>query len=750
MEGNAESLILSRVLDSLELSETNVSSKVSMFSRLEVLANAVDFQPDYQNTILTGSIMDGVGWKGYMTDIDTMLRFSYVTVIEEGISQRPYEKQHIFQIDDEYTHPGYARLKLLKEGPLMENNIFSLTPNGAKSYCFEEDGKHFLSSYKFKTAFNRYQLIPERPAWVMQSSYNYAVNFPDEDEILEHGPSLCFTDETKEEPSHDAVPCFHCPTWPKQASEWESREPRSWPDKDVVERMIKNGCHVVPVGFRKSKTRHLEWRLSFALIEKELLRTFNNVQHKCYALLKMLLKEVIQEQIPGVLSSFQMKNALFWTMEKEEPSLWTEERITEAFIKCITTLNEFIQNENAPSFFIRANNVLEDRLTDKELQQLKVLFSEFVSEGWRILLKCKSLITEPDIKVVLEKYNKAKSVQDVLQSIDKPDSKLIWFNHDQMLFPRFEDARLEIFALMIQTKESLPLTIVRHHEMLQRIEDRCVSSFYRKTLEPIISGIKSSLGYHLFCYYYTVSDGSQQERSFDMAEGYLSQGIVSDAASGKLKYATYLYMTGRIPECREIAKEIIGITHALSFYNPHFLPSKFGPTPTEMQNYRSFVEDKAMHLDQRYLSSVCQAVVFLPSEVDAVPDEIKLQLQSSLPEPLDYTSWLSWAIYDPVVFAHYLTFICNRHERSDFSEDSLSAIEKLLNEKNAGYETSALNLLGFSYISLNKAEKGIPFLLKAMENNIAPHSTVWQMRNNLAGLMRGPFSNSPTKAELGH
>jgi hypothetical protein len=50
-----------------------------------------DFQPDYQNTILTGSIMDGVGWKGYMTDIDTMLRFSYVTVKEKGHSQSNHD-----------------------------------------------------------------------------------------------------------------------------------------------------------------------------------------------------------------------------------------------------------------------------------------------------------------------------------------------------------------------------------------------------------------------------------------------------------------------------------------------------------------------------------------------------------------------------------------------------------------------------------------------------------------------------------
>jgi hypothetical protein len=56
-EVSDHSIILSRTLDALELSDDHVRSRVSKFSRLEVLANAVDFQPDYQNTILTGSIM---------------------------------------------------------------------------------------------------------------------------------------------------------------------------------------------------------------------------------------------------------------------------------------------------------------------------------------------------------------------------------------------------------------------------------------------------------------------------------------------------------------------------------------------------------------------------------------------------------------------------------------------------------------------------------------------------------------------
>ena len=754
-EVSDHSIILSRTLDALELSDDHVRSRVSKFSRLEVLANAVDFQPDYQNTILTGSIMDGVGWKGYMTDIDTMLRFSYVTVKEKGHSQSNHDGHHIFEIEAENVHPGYTRLRLYKEGRLMDNNIFSLTPKGARSYCYEEEGNRYLSSYKFKSAFNRYQVIPERPAWVMQSSYNYAVTFPDDEEILEHGPSLCFSDDTKEESMHDAVPCFHCQQWPIQASGWKMRSPRNWPPKTDVDRIVSAGCEVVPVGFIGSQSRHLEWRLSFALAERQLLCTFNNTQHKCYSLLKMLLKDVVMDTVPNVLSSFQMKNALFWTLEKTDIAIWCEERITEAFMECVKTMHYFLQNGKAPGYFIAENNVLDRRMNETEQNQLVELFDGFIKEGWKCLLQCQSLTTEPNLRTLLELYEEASCLDRVLQEIVKTDVKSIWSQHDLTLFPRYEDARLEIMTYVAPKPECLSMTIARHHMMLQQLEDRSVSDFYRNVLKPIVASIKSSLGSHLFSFYIENNKVSAMttglQEILPLAEENLINGMESDASAGRLKYATYLYMTGKMEKCKEIAESILQNGNRLSAYVPHFLPSKFGPTAQEVQDYEKFVRDNEMDLEQRYLSSVCQAVLFLPTEREASPPAVQFQMQTSLPEPLAYTSWLGWAIYDPVVYAYYLLFLCEmKVGRVSDAENFLVSIEKLLAEENVGYEVSALNLLGYSYVFVNNVEKGVPFLLKAMEISVAPNSTVWQLGRSLSDILNGPHARqkNPVTATL--
>ncbi|XP_063395831.1 uncharacterized protein LOC134680637 [Mytilus trossulus] len=743
-----ESLLLSKTLDALELSEEHVRSKVSMFSRLEVLANAVDYQPDYQNTILTGSIMDGVGWKGYMTDIDTMLRFSYVSLKEKEQNVDDENKDHIFELADENAHSGYTRLRLYKEGPPMENNIFSLTPNGAKSYCCEEEGNFFLSSYKFKTAFNRYQLIPERPAWVMQSSYNYAVSFPDEEEILEHGPSLCFSDETKEEPLHDSVPCFHFHDWPRQATEWKTRLPRSWPIQKDVDLVVSKGCEVVPVGFLGSKTRHLEWRLSFALSERVLLRTFSNIQYKCYALLKMLLKDIIAEEVPKVLSSFHMKNALFWALEKAEIAIWCEERITDAFMTCVNQMLNFIRDGHEPAYFVPENNVLDGRMNADEQRKLVDLFSGFVKEGWKCLLRCKSLTTEPNIKEILQQYTCSKDISTVLQDLHDVDVKSVWFQHDIRLFPRFEDARLEIMTTIAPiVGESLSMTIARHHMTLKRLDDRSVNEFYRKTLKPIKAAIKSSLGFHLFslnnALLHSNSSNEQTHNYLQAASEFLIEGMESDAAAGKLKYATYLYMTGGTDNCKKMAEEIVANSNRLPAFVPQFLPDRFGPTDKEIEDYEFFVRSNNMTLEERFLSSIHQAVVFMPTESSMSPPAVKFQLQTPLPEPLEYTPWLSWALYDPLVYAYYLLFLCEtKNDKTSAAEGALESIEKLLSERLVGYEISALNLLGFSYISINNVEKGVQFLLQAMGKAISPNSTVWQMGSTLSSLLEGPFAKT--------
>lgn len=81
----------------------------------------------------------------------------------------------------------------------------------------------------------------------------------------------------------DIAYSFEYNFWPLQAKEW-IRRPRLWPSQKLVNEIVQNGCHVVPLGPIKSVKSDLFWRLSFInTAEQKLVSAFNHTQN-IYAL----------------------------------------------------------------------------------------------------------------------------------------------------------------------------------------------------------------------------------------------------------------------------------------------------------------------------------------------------------------------------------------------------------------------------------------------------------------------------------
>jgi len=58
--------------------------------------------------------------------------------------------------------------------------------------------------------------------------------------------------------SVDTVDCVRCLSWTPQAADWSTRHRNyDWPDSATVERVVNNGCDVVPVEHRQC--RQHEW-----------------------------------------------------------------------------------------------------------------------------------------------------------------------------------------------------------------------------------------------------------------------------------------------------------------------------------------------------------------------------------------------------------------------------------------------------------------------------------------------------------
>lgn len=76
---------------------------------------------------------------------------------------------------------------------------------------------------------------------------------------------------------------------------WIDRcQQKGWPERSVIDEIVSNGCHVMPIGSkRESDENELEWRLSFSQAEQQIVYTMNHSRFMCYGFLKIFLKEVI-------------------------------------------------------------------------------------------------------------------------------------------------------------------------------------------------------------------------------------------------------------------------------------------------------------------------------------------------------------------------------------------------------------------------------------------------------------------------
>jgi len=191
----------------------------------------------------------------HVGDIDVMCQLSTQLAIPRGHpppTQLPDEFHNyvrVFEIVGSHL-PGYVYLEL---GYLLTE-------------CFDDDKYNAVE-------YGRQIYAPNRGCIT-------------ETEDIFHGPALV-TPPNKKLLSRDSVPCILCLVWPPQAADWPTRHRNyGWPDSATVDRVVNNGCDVVPVAHRQC--RQHEWmnehqfRLSFSRAEIVLLNSWMPIQQIVY------------------------------------------------------------------------------------------------------------------------------------------------------------------------------------------------------------------------------------------------------------------------------------------------------------------------------------------------------------------------------------------------------------------------------------------------------------------------------------
>ncbi|VDI44530.1 Hypothetical predicted protein [Mytilus galloprovincialis] len=219
---------------------------------LRMMNNVRDnLQSDKTWTIITsGSFGEGLQMRD--SDLDVMVVFKFMEICEPTYISFNNDKIHFtMKLDD--TQPGFTKLRLVQC-----NNREILKD------CYEAGRDFYISNLLFKQRFLNDPLSTV------------------------HGPCLSDNDGL-----FDIALCLHCKSWITPAKHWITRSNNSWPSYDVKQSIVKHGVLFVPIGVKGSTQEELEWRISFSVGEKLLIFSFTHTQLLCYALVKILLKDVI-------------------------------------------------------------------------------------------------------------------------------------------------------------------------------------------------------------------------------------------------------------------------------------------------------------------------------------------------------------------------------------------------------------------------------------------------------------------------
>nr|XP_034303419.1 uncharacterized protein LOC117681747 [Crassostrea gigas] len=192
---------------------------------------------------------------------------------------------------------------------------------------------------------------------------------------------------------YDTAFCFVCDFWPPSSSSLIDRS-HSWPDPDVLNDIVRNGCHFVAIGHPLGPHGNKEWRISFSRAEHKLVSLMNHCQFLTYGLLKLFLKEVINQQSEEtnkLLCSYHMKTTIFWVIQQNTLHHWCPQNLLAGFWVCFKLLLKWVYEGACPNFFIPQNNLFLTKVHGSAQNRLFLQLYELYKKGMACLLQSSSI-----------------------------------------------------------------------------------------------------------------------------------------------------------------------------------------------------------------------------------------------------------------------------------------------------------------------------------------------------------------------
>ncbi|XP_063410037.1 uncharacterized protein LOC134693226 [Mytilus trossulus] len=687
-----------------------INYRISCFKTMEAMYCIANLEKSPMRGYFIGSQIEGTALIGSESDEDIMFVNEDITVICETnrhkvdqLGER-LKRTHSTEVKSHFPigviiesdeTPGYVQIRVVDAKtyhPLTKCDI-----NPISHLCYT-DSKGFLliSTEKLKTKIG------------IVASERYR-----------NGPAMTET-STKEFHSSDLVYGLYTKAWPKSADEWLSRKRRYlWPPTNVTKR-VDDGCFLVPTG--SSYESETIWRLSFVQIEKEMVWTWSAMQYKCFMLLKLIKRNILQIVLPNVISSYQLKTIMFWVSEETDPLFWKTNNIRECFSRCLKFLSECVQNENCPHYFVRTNNLFRGKLNKRQKEELISILSRILQNFWTEVFKIPCLckvsenLEEGEIECFADVLTATLRHPALLNEIINLYFSVIISLATSAMKPAFKFLR----------KNDIDKAIERHHEYRLLIARFSLTDPEHLELEQLLNRlIDISLGSQLNSKACKTENNIEKTKLIHEAEMLLKRGINIDTASGRLKLATLYFCQGKYRSVRNLINEVLSTegVFQLNGFEPQ--------SPNISPAYALRIISEQPCLTSTLRDHGALELVFLPSEINSAPDPIKFEIHRAVlaEQECSLDHPLSWATFDTDFYALLLKFLI-LHKQNEYEERNatLAKLREYVKNTNSFHNRiSAMNVVGYCLQLVGDVQWALDVYLGSLVLLKTHNSAAWHL-----------------------
>ena len=348
------SLVVYELLDQLGLSEEIRKLYRELAYTVEISNSLV--HGDLRRSYIFGSAIEGTQTPGMNSDYDMAIVEQAIEVFTNCSSSGG--KLGFIIVQDETTPPGLVKLQMLYDNePLQETCGAGGIITDEINALLSNDGYHFLPDDKDR-------LVITVPPGYMPSMPN----------LTKHGVAFK-VDNKGDMPDFDLVRALHSKALPDCVSDCLTRKRNlDFLTPKVVKACKSYGCLFVCKEHCRSKDSRLLWRISPSHQERFLMFNFNSVQHKCYVLLKLIKKDIINPALGSeVLTSYHCKTVMLHLIDMTPSQFWRPDNLLFCLNTALHCLLLWSMGSNCPNFFIPDENMFRWRISR---HLLKILSDE--------------------------------------------------------------------------------------------------------------------------------------------------------------------------------------------------------------------------------------------------------------------------------------------------------------------------------------------------------------------------------------